>query len=61
MKRTYLEEDIRLINQYFPGAKRSVLHTPFDLTESPDRTIVLADDFRGDTATSWYGDLLWNQ
>ena len=33
MRRTYLEEDLELIRSYFPGARRSTLRTPFDLSE----------------------------
>lgn len=32
MKRVWLEEDLELIQKYFPGAKTVALRTPFDLT-----------------------------
>ncbi|HSX06083.1 MAG TPA: hypothetical protein VLF69_06485 [Candidatus Saccharimonadales bacterium] len=32
MKRHYLEEDLELIQKYFPGARQMRLRTPFDLT-----------------------------
>lgn len=62
MKRAYLEEDLGLIQKYFPGAKTVALRTPFDLTQRPapiDRTIV--DSFQNTQARdrSWHGDVLW--
>lgn len=34
MQRTYLEEDLDLIQKYFPGARTVQLRTPFDLTRT---------------------------
>ena len=43
--RTYLEEDLRLIRKYFPGAQTIALRTPFDLTIAPqDPWELRADD-----------------
>jgi hypothetical protein len=62
MKRTYLEEDTRLIQKYFPGARSISLRTPFDLTDQPEpRLRRVPDTLRG--ITSQYrgqsGDTLW--
>lgn len=35
MLRAYLEEDVRLIQKYFPGAQAVALRTPFDLKQQP--------------------------
>lgn len=60
MRREYLEEDLRLIRKYFPGARAVALRTPFDLT--PKGRPVLADTFRElPTDDHWYGDLLWKR
>lgn len=60
MRREYLEEDLRLIRKYFPGARAVALRTPFDLT--PKKRPALADTFRELPASErWYGDLLWNR
>ena len=61
MKRTYLEEDIELIQKYFPGAKAVTVRTPFDLSHDgrrqPRTTVQLrdADDLRG----GWQWRALW--
>ena len=61
MKRTYLEEDIELIQKYFPGAKAVTVRTPFDLSHDGRRqprtseSFHDADDLRG----SWQRSVLW--
>lgn len=65
MNRTYLEEDLNLVCKYFPGARSSVLRTPFDLSVGPiDRAKLLRDDVvvveQNCTHPDWQGDLLWN-
>jgi hypothetical protein len=37
MQRAYLEEDLSLIQKYFPGARSVRLRTPFDITDKPAR------------------------
>lgn len=61
MTRTYLEEDVRLIQKYFPGARAVALRTPFDLTTPEDRLALQADTFRPEPQNRWYGDLLWTR
>jgi hypothetical protein len=63
MKRTYLEEDVQLIQKYFPGAKAVTLRTPFDLTARGSQASRLsADSFRDDEPNGhWHGDLLWSR
>ncbi|MEO6760892.1 MAG: hypothetical protein ABI220_00750 [Candidatus Saccharimonadales bacterium] len=63
MKRTYLEEDLHLIQKYFPGAKTVSLHTPFDLTDKPADGHGAAADLYHDSqpGSHWYGDLAWNR
>ena len=61
MSRHYLEEDLELIQHYFPGAKAISLRTPFDLTARTPTPKLRPDQFRDDEPTGhWYGDLLWN-
>lgn len=64
-RREFLEEDLRLIRHYFPGAKPVSLRTPFDLTLGPvNRTRLLGDDCteQPDSAhPDWQGDLLWSR
>jgi len=56
MKRTiYLEEDLRLIHRYFPGAKLAAYRTPFDLPPTPE------DPWRLRADTLGHGELSWNQ
>ncbi|HSX07185.1 MAG TPA: hypothetical protein VLG92_05705 [Candidatus Saccharimonadia bacterium] len=62
MKRTYLEEDLGLIQKYFPGSKAVALRTPFDLTQRPtplDRTTI--DGFQNAKTghRPWQGGVLW--
>jgi hypothetical protein len=45
MSRTYLEEDMHLIQRYFPGARGIALQTPFDLTDKPAKLRLHADTF----------------
>ncbi|HSX30830.1 MAG TPA: hypothetical protein VLE99_02845 [Candidatus Saccharimonadales bacterium] len=62
MKRTYLEEDMELIQKYFPGARSVALRTPFDLTQRGARIPRLAPgSFHdpGAVRTSWKGGVLW--
>lgn len=61
MLRTHLEEDLSLIEKYFPGARAVTMHTPFDLTEPKERQAMQADTFRAQPQTRWYGDLLWTR
>lgn len=63
MSKQFLHEDIRQIQKYFPGAKATALHTPFDLTDKPARQQVgiTTDPFRSNEPDErWYGDLVWN-
>ena len=41
MKRTYLEEDLELVQKYFPGARTTTLRTPFDLSRPRGRLLNL--------------------
>lgn len=60
MNRVYLEEDLQLIQKYFPGAKAVTLHTPFELTERERRPRLAPDTFRDtDRPTNWLKDALW--
>ncbi len=62
MKRAYLEEDLGLIQKYFPGAKTVALRTPFDLTQRPVRPAQTSiDSFQrvGSSHESWRGGVLW--
>ncbi len=62
MKRTYLEEDLELIQKYFPGAKAVTLRTPFDLTKRAQHLPrVATSDLRdtGSPRASWQGGILW--
>jgi hypothetical protein len=59
--RHYLEEDLSLIQKYFPGARQVPLQTPFDLTPRGPRRGLLADPFQA-TSTPDYGwsrEALW--
>ncbi|HSX16153.1 MAG TPA: hypothetical protein VLF40_05150 [Candidatus Saccharimonadales bacterium] len=63
MKRTYLEEDIELIQKYFPGAKAVTVRTPFDLTRGKAVRLprLAPDSYRaGDNPRGgWKGGILW--
>lgn len=60
-RRAYLQEDIRLIRKYFPGARSVALRTPFDLTIAPeDPWTVRIDDCGSPAEAGWRGGLLWN-
>ena len=65
MNRTYLEEDLHLIQKYFPGARPvAPLRTPFDLTDKPARAQAISpsDTFRDDEPSGrWYGDVAWSR
>lgn len=58
--RTYLEEDLHLIQKYFPGAKTMTIRTPFDLdTARGGGHAAQVDPFRVQPESRWYGDLRW--
>jgi hypothetical protein len=59
MKRTYLEEDLELIQKYFPGAKTVTLRTPFDLTRRTGCLPRLAAADKDTGNRSWARDILW--
>jgi hypothetical protein len=62
MKRTYLEEDMELIQKYFPGARSVSVRTPFDLSAPRRRMTRLSADNFHDTAGpthGWILDTLW--
>lgn len=61
MKRTYLEEDLELIQKYFPGAKAVTVRTPFDLSHDGRRQPRSAADFRDadDLRSGWQRGMLW--
>lgn len=70
MSKHYLSEDIRQIQKYFPGARATALHTPFDLTDRPSgahkparpQVGITSDPFRENSSEPrWYGDLAWNR
>jgi hypothetical protein len=61
MKRAYLEEDVELIQKYFPGAKTVTIRTPFDLTQRPARIPRMATDSvrTTDGRPAWNREALW--
>jgi hypothetical protein len=63
MLRAFLEEDLRLIQKYFPGAETVALRTPFDLTTQPRRarTRQVFDSFRDDQepGQGLRGEIAW--
>jgi len=62
MKRAYLEEDLGLIQRYFPGAKNVALRTPFDLTNRGQRLPRLTADSFHEIANpheGWMPDVAW--
>jgi len=63
MLRAYLEEDLKQIQKYFPGAQAVALRTPFDLGRRPRRsqTRQLLDSFRDDQepGQGLKGDVVW--
>jgi len=61
MQRVWLEEDLSLIQKYFPGARAVTLRTPFDLTvRSPGQLPRLsADSFRDDNEEQGLGSVAW--
>ena len=63
MKRTYLEEDLELVQKYFPGAKTVTLRTPFDLSRPGQRLPRLNSDSFHDSNEphdgGWRGGVLW--
>lgn len=62
MKRVYLEEDLELIQRYFPGAHAVAIRTPFDLTSQRAPARVNLDQFRDDEqGGNWLGGLLWSR
>jgi hypothetical protein len=62
MERAYLEEDLRLIHKYFPGAQPVALRTPFDIRVSGGQRPGLQPDAQRPTKRDrWFGDLVWEQ
>lgn len=62
MERAYLEEDIQLIQRYFPGAKTVNLRTPFDIRVSGHpRTGIRQAACRPEKRGRWFGDLVWER
>lgn len=59
MTTQYLEEDLQLIQRYFPGARAVKLRTPFDLTEFGDPWRLRSDDCDELCAVRWYGGVQW--
>ena len=61
MKRTYLEEDLELIQKYFPGARATRLRIPLDLTQPLPRISHLRSDIHQDSKdnTGWVGEVVW--
>lgn len=59
MKRTYLEEDVRLIQKYFPGARTVTLRTPFDLTNRPAGSRGAPNRLRDTARRRWLGETVW--
>ncbi len=64
MKRTYLEEDLQLIQKYFPGARTINLRTPFDLTArgghaAQTQATAFHDDQAGRRTYKLAGDMVW--
>jgi hypothetical protein len=61
MKRTYLEEDMELVQKYFPGAHSVSVRTPFDLSAPRRMPRLSADSFHDTTGPThgWTMDSLW--
>jgi hypothetical protein len=62
MKRAYLEEDLELIQSYFPGARTVALRTPFDLSQNAQRLPRLAPSGFHEVSRApgnWTGGILW--
>ena len=62
MKRSYLEEDLSMIQKYFPGARSTTIRTPFDLTQRDTPMSHLEPDSFHDTTepgSNWIQDVLW--
>jgi hypothetical protein len=57
----YLEEDLRLIRKYFPGAQTVALRTPFDLSSSPQDPWELRIDNCNSPSESPRGDMVWSR
>jgi len=62
MTRTYLTEDISLIQKYFPGAKTVALMTPFDLSLSipEDPWLLRSDDRDEPFEHQWRSEIFWS-
>lgn len=63
MKRAYLEEDVELIQKYFPGAKTVALRTPFGRMHSRRRAPRLERDSFNDATNphpNWTRNASWN-
>lgn len=64
MKRTYLEEDLELVQKYFPGAKTVTLRTPFDLTARGRHRLPRLEAHASfhdadEPRSGWRGGVLW--
>lgn len=60
--RSFLTEDVRLIQKYFPGAEAVALRTPFDITTSGGmRPALRPDSDRPAQRGRWLGDIAWEQ
>jgi len=60
MTRAYLEEDVLLIQKYFPGAKTVSLNTPFDLSRLEDPWALRTDDCGEFTEPKWQNEVYWS-
>ena len=59
MIRAHLEEDVQLIQRYFPGAKVVALRTPFDLSSPVNPWKHLKDNEKTAQAQQW-GAVQWS-
>ena len=60
MTRVYLQEDLRLIRKYFPGAKTVPLSTPFDLSIYEDPWLLRSDDRDEFAEPKWHSEAFWS-
>lgn len=62
MERHYLEEDLQMIQRYFPGAKTVNLRTPFDIRVFNNPRIAAEPDaYRAPKRGRWLGSVAWGQ